>query len=273
MGRQRAVQTALKGIEAVGLTKPAFRLRERVRARRATDAPGIGADGLPLPPPLLMVRVVGHADSDAFQTHGRACSDTVRRFVSEQQQGLADAGAMLDFGCGCGRVVRHWADLRDVRIVGTDSNPELVDWCNENLPFVEARLNAEVPPLPARDSEFELAYAFSVFTHLRETAQLGWMRELERVLRPGGLLLFTTKGDVHARRQLTGASLNRYLAGEFVATSPRAAGTNLCAAYTPRTWVERHLLGNLELLRHHEGIPAVMDSQEIYLVRRPERSE
>ncbi len=267
------MQTARRGVDAIGLTKPAFRLRERIRAMRATDTATVGADGLPLPSPLLMIRVVGHTDADAFQAHGRACADVVRRFVAEQGLELASAGAMLDFGCGCGRVLRHWADLGDVRTVGTDYNPELVAWCNANLPFVEARGNAEAPPLPAAESEFDVAYAFSVFTHLGEDAQLAWIRELERVLKAGGLLLFTTKGDVHARRELTGAALSRYLEGEFVATSPRAAGTNLCAAYTPRTWVERRLLGDLELLRHENGIPAVMDSQEIYLVRRPERRE
>ena len=106
---------------------------------------------------------------------------------------------MLDSGCGCGRVLRQWAGLDGVRVVGTDYNPELVDWCRENLPFAEVRRNGAAPPLPAGDSEFGLIYAFSVFTHLGETAQVAWMRELERALEPGGLLLFTAKGDVHAR--------------------------------------------------------------------------
>ena len=269
MRRQLAARTVAKGVDAVGLTKPAFRLRERLRARRAGEVPSIGADGLPLPSPLLMIRVVGHADCDAFLAHGRACAETVRRLVEEQGSELGATGSMLDFGCGCGRVLRQWAGLDGVRVVGSDYSRELVDWCRENLPFAEVRRNGAAPPLPASDSEFSLIYAFSVFTHLGETAQLAWMRELERVLEPGGLLLFTTKGDVHARRQLAEPLLSRYRSGDFVSTLPKAAGTNLCAAFTPRVWVERRLLGDLELVSHHPGLPAVMDSQEIYLVRRP----
>ena len=171
MRRQLAARTVAKGVDAVGLTKPAFRFRERVRARRAGDGPSIGGDGLPLPSPLLMIRVVGHADGDAFQAHGRACAETVQGLVEDQGRELGATGSMLDFGCGCGRVLRQWAGLDGVRVVGTDYNPELVDWCRENLPFAEVRRNGAAPPLPAGDSEFGLIYAFSVFTHLGETAQ------------------------------------------------------------------------------------------------------
>ena len=62
--------------------------------------------------------------------------------------------------------------------------------------------------------------------------------------------------------------LARYREGEFVATATDAEGTNLCAAYAPRAWVEAQLLDDLELLSHHPGMPAVMDSQEIYLAQR-----
>jgi SAM-dependent methyltransferase len=216
-----------------------------------------------------MMRVAGHADTEAFERDGRACADTVREFAGEAGQPVEQAGAMLDFGCGCGRVLRHWHDLSGPRVVGSDYNPEMVRWCRDNLPFAEAEVNGARPPLARADAEFDVIYAFSVFTHLDEPAQHSWMAELRRVLKPGGLLLFTTKGATHAEQQADPDVLARYRAGEFVATVPDAEGTNLCAAYAPREWVEAHLLGDLELLHHHPGMPAVMGSQEIYLVRRP----
>jgi SAM-dependent methyltransferase len=258
-----------KGIARAGLTEPAFKARERLRAYRAGRGAGVGSDGLPLPSPLLMLRVVGHADAEAFERHGRACAEAVRDFAAEAGLSLEQAGAMLDFGCGCGRVLRHWQGLSGPRVVGSDYNPELVRWCQENLPFAEVDTNGDRPPLARADSEFDMVYAFSVFTHLTEPAQHAWMAELRRVMKPGGLLLFTTKGSSHAEEQLDPELLARYRAGEFVATATDAEGTNLCAAYAPKEWVENQLLGDLELVRHHPGMAAVMDSQEIYLVRRP----
>jgi SAM-dependent methyltransferase len=246
-----------------------FKARERLRAYRAGRGAELGSDGLPLPSPLLMMRVAGHADVEAFERDGRACADAVREFTAEAGMSLVQAGAILDFGCGCGRVLRHWQDLSGPRVVGSDYNPEMVRWCRENLPFGEFDNNGARPPLGRADAEFDLIYAFSVFTHLDEPAQHAWMGELRRVLKPGGLLLFTTKGDTHAEEHADPTVLARYRAGEFVATAADAEGTNLCAAYAPREWVEAHLLGDLELLRHHPGMPAVMGSQEIYLVRRP----
>jgi SAM-dependent methyltransferase len=258
-----------KGIARAGLTEPAFKARERLRAYRAGHGGGVGSDGLPLPSPLLMLRVVGHADAEAFERHGRACAQAVRDFAGEAGLGFEQIEAMLDFGCGCGRVLRHWQGLSGARVVGSDYNPELVRWCRENLPFAEVDANGDRPPLARADAEFDLIYAFSVFTHLTEPAQHSWMEELRRVMMPGGLLLFTTKGAVHAEEQLDPQLLTRYREGDFVATATDAEGTNLCAAYAPREWVETRLLGDLELVRHHPGMPAVMDSQEIYLVRRP----
>ena len=52
-------------------------------------------------------------------------------------------GAILDFGCGAGRVLRHWKSLEGPALHGTDYNPELVAWCAASLPF------AHVPRQPA----------------------------------------------------------------------------------------------------------------------------
>ena len=67
-------------------------------------------------------------------------------------------GSMLDFGCGCGRMIRHWHDLPRRRLHGCDYNPLLVAWCSEHLPFAEFRGNALEPPLPYEDDQFDLVY-------------------------------------------------------------------------------------------------------------------
>jgi SAM-dependent methyltransferase len=51
------------------------------------------------------------------------------------------------------------------------------------------------PPLPYRDHHFDLIINCSVFTHLDERLQDLWLAELQRVTRPGALLLLTVEGQ------------------------------------------------------------------------------
>ena len=53
-------------------------------------------------------------------------------------------------------------------------------------------MNPLHPPLVYPGEAFDLVYAFSVFTHLPESIQFSWMRELSRVLKAGGYLAIST---------------------------------------------------------------------------------
>jgi SAM-dependent methyltransferase len=267
--------TQLLGVAArrTGLTLPAFRMLERYKAFRASDGPSVGSDGLPLPPPLLRIQVVGHSDPDRFIEYGQVGAELLRATLA--RNGVPDMdrlGALLDFGCGCGRVCRHWASLDGVDVHGSDYNGKLVEWCQENLPFMEARRNELAPPLSYEDESFDFVYALSVFTHLSEELQHAWMSELRRVIRPGGFLFFTTKGDGHVDEleKLGREGLSDYRQGRLVVTDAKVEGTNLCAAYHPYDWVASELLRGFELLEYSPRGAVMTGGQDFYLARRTE---
>jgi SAM-dependent methyltransferase len=211
-----------------GLIGPAFRVYERVIALRPTQVRFI--EGPPLPPKRLMVRVAGTADADWFLRSGRAGYDAIAAHVP-----LDELSAVLDFGCGCGRVTRYWRDF-DGAVAGTDLNRAAVDWCRANLPFGRFEPNGLAPPLAFDDASFDLVYALSVFTHLTADLQLAWRDELRRVLRPGGYLLVTTHGRAYVPR-LDDEERSRFEAGELVVRWGDVAGTNLCSAYHPEPYL------------------------------------
>jgi SAM-dependent methyltransferase len=275
--------TQLSGMAArrLRLTGPAFRALERYRALRGTRRlsrehdidPSVPAmDRLPLPPPLLRVQVSGDPDPDDFLRSGgegaRVLRETLQRHTA---QGIEGLDAILDFGCGCGRIARHWATLDGPEVHGCDYNPRLVKWCDENLPFLHVQRNDLAPPLPYLAERFDFIYALSVFTHLSERMQFEWIAELRRIIRPGGFLLFTTHGDAQAVEHLTRpgrTGLEDYEAGRFVVTDQSVEGLNLCAAYHPHQWVVDRMLGGFELL---ESVPqgATMNGgQDLYFARR-----
>jgi SAM-dependent methyltransferase len=144
----------------------------------------------------------------------------------------------------------------------------MIAWCGENLPFAETTVNELTPPLPYADGTFGLAYAFSVMTHLSGDLQDAWMRELLRVLRPGGLLLISTLGEYYAsRNRLTAPERESFARGNLVVLYERSAGTSLCSAYHPADYVRSKLARDFE---HVAFRPTADDGKhDIHLLRKP----
>jgi SAM-dependent methyltransferase len=217
-------------LNRLGLLLPAYRGYERLRALRGRG--GTADDGLPLPPAHLRLMVAGVPQADWFLAGGRAAAHSIRDAVPEP---LESMDAILDFGCGCGRVVRWWQDL-PAEIHGSDFNPTLIAWCRENLPFGKFGVNDQEPPLLQPDDSFDLVYAMSVLTHLPVETQQRWLGELARVSRKW--VLVSVHGEPY-RLRLTPEELRVFDAGDIVVRWGVVAGTNLCTAFHPPGSLER----------------------------------
>jgi SAM-dependent methyltransferase len=258
----------LRLLERTGLIGPAFRAWESTQALLAgRSAPVDADDALPVPPPRLIVRVAGTADVAWFLEGGRLGAASVRGALQQQGVALDQLGAMLDFGCGCGRVTRNWAGLSDVEVVGTDLSRPAVDWCRRNLPFARFEENGLEPPLVFGDQSFDLVYALSVFTHLTAELQLAWRDELRRVLRPGGFLLVTTHGRSYAPR-LTTEERERFERGELVVRWADVAGSNLCSAYHPEAYLRDTFAQGFEFLQLDAEGARGNPTQDLVVLRR-----
>jgi len=257
---------ARKTLQRLGLFGATFRLHEAIKARRqdSEEPVAAAADGLPLPPAKMIVLVEGHANAAKFLRGGEAISRTIRTMLAAHGAPVERMKAILDFGCGCGRVMRHWQALhRDVALHGSDYNRTLVEWCRTNLPFARFGVNRLEPPLDHADGAFDLVYANSVFTHLPENLQLAWIDELIRVTAPGGHILVTLHGESF-RESMTADEQAAFDRGELVVRYPKMSGSNLCAAFHPQRYVRESLARQLEIL---EYAPAKL-SQDVVLFRR-----
>ena len=274
--RQTLTRSMRDGISRLGLGSAAFWLYGKAaqanprsvvaNARyRREGAP----DRLPIPPSDLIFLVAGTADISWFLDAGAMGAATVRDALKRQRIEIQDLGAVLDFGCGCGRVLRYWHSLPKTRVCGTDYNPQLIEWCRENLPFGNFTVNSLSPPLEYRDAEFDLVYAFSVFTHLTEALQVAWMKELARILKPDGHLLISTHGESYARR-LNAEERQRFTAGQLVVKNNLSApGSNTCSAYHPAAYVQEKLADGLTVVDFVPEGAKGNPSQDLYVLRRP----
>lgn len=149
----------------------------------------------PIPPAYLRARVHGGADLQDFLNVGRRCAQDLEGALQLAGRSFATATDILDFGCGSGRTLLWLRQLgARGRICGTDIDAEAIDWCARHLSWGQFGANAAKPPLRYADGQFDVVYAISVFTHLDEVYQFEWLRELQRVTRPGGIVLVTLHG-------------------------------------------------------------------------------
>jgi SAM-dependent methyltransferase len=168
----------------------------RRRVLEAVDELARPGGGSSVVPPRRLRARVGAPGAREFAEGGRA---TARRLADA----LADCGlvgierprALLDFGCGCARVLAPLAErVAGARCVGVDVDAEAVAWARARFQRLELAVIGFEPPLPFEPGEFDLVYSISVLSHLDEREQDGWLAELARVLAPGGVALISVHG-------------------------------------------------------------------------------
>jgi SAM-dependent methyltransferase len=221
-------------------------------------------DGLPLPSLEMMAYTTGLYDPpDYFYLSGLEDAGDAAKVLAANELSIDSFRAILDFGCGCGRVLRHWQDLA-ADIHGADYNPYVVDWCTKNLTFASFERTHPGRHLSYADGAFDFIFAFSVFTHLARDAQDFWLRELRRVLSPQGILLLTVHGGAEVHR-LGPEERKRFDAGELVIWNPAYSGSSRCAAFHPERYIREKLAEEFVLV---DLAPGAIRTQDAVLLRR-----
>ncbi len=139
---------------------------------------------------------------------------------------------MLDFGCGCGRVLALLGRVHDGTVAGSDRDGGAVDWCRSNL-AVRAR-RAERARAAARPSRTRASTSSTRSPSSRTSppsCSAHGATSSRRVLRPGGRLLVTTHGRSYVPR-LEPDERARFERGELVVRWGDLAGQRTSAART-----------------------------------------
>jgi SAM-dependent methyltransferase len=227
-------------------------------------------DHLPIPPTHLIDLVIYSKQIAWFLLSGSMAQKCISYALQKNEVQIEELNEILDFGCGCGRVLRHWKPKEGQQFWGTDYNPELIAWCQKHLNRIaQFTLNQLTPPMNFKNEEFDFIYAISVFTHLTEALQQAWLKEFSRVLKPNGLLYITVHG-VSRLYQLNSQEKEQFLRGQLVVKQAEAVGTNFCAAFHPDRYIRNELAKQFEIL---DIIPlgARDADQDVCLLRKPDR--
>lgn len=102
----------------------------------------------------------------------------------------AEARTVLELGCGTGYGVKHIAkEFKAITAIDIDS--ELIDSLKKRNKHSNVQYqNYDGINLPFPDLKFDLVFSFQVIEHVWD--DLSFLKEIKRVLAPGGLAILTT---------------------------------------------------------------------------------
>lgn len=150
-----------------------------------------------VPPEQSIRRVNGQIGAQEFITRGLT---DARRFTkyAEKFGSFGEGGRWLDWGSGPGRVAvplkRYFVPSWEV--YGADVDTYNIDVGKRLSPEISYHAIDFDPPLPFPDRHFDVIHGLSVMTHLRQEDQSVWLAELRRVVKPGGIVILTTHGEI-----------------------------------------------------------------------------
>ena len=220
-----------------------------------TPAEGLKRHGIPipnLPPDEVQLRFTGRTSHQNLQ---QAFSFYLHlRSICHLQE--MEIPKILDFGGGWGRIARFFLrDTKPGRITVADCLSDSVHWLRQTNNPCNIIKNDPFPPVAGLDADFDVIYAFSVFSHLSEKYQNAWFDYLISCLRPGGYLVVTTRGNqfietlkgLHSQHVVNGLTTKlpmpdeisaRHAAGEFQ-FYPTGGGGELEPSFYGETFIPR----------------------------------
>lgn len=152
------------------------------------------ADLLPEMPEVAIQEQFTGSSGDATLREGFNAYRIFKSCYEKHVGPLSSCRAVLDFGCGWGRIIRFFLkDVQAKKLLGIDHSEEIIRACMDTNKWCRFMLIEPYTPTTLPEASFDLIYLYSVFSHLPEDMHWAWLKEFHRLLAPGGMLIATTR--------------------------------------------------------------------------------
>jgi SAM-dependent methyltransferase len=134
-------------------------------------------------------------DYNQYSIEGEASAKEIVEWTGKYFE--AHPKAVLEWGCGVSRIVRHLYKFIDPKTIvyACDINEAMIEWSKNNINNIAYSKIDYIPPTQYFLGQFDMVYAISVLTHIDTTQQKNWIIEIHRMLADNGIFLFTTHGS------------------------------------------------------------------------------
>jgi SAM-dependent methyltransferase len=127
-----------------------------------------------------------------YYRRGRRIVGEIQKLLLQLGSPLGEADSVLEFACGYGRLTRHFVErIPPSKLVVSDIDRAAVDFVRESF-GVGGFYSSREPEKLLDDRRYDLIIVVSLFSHLPAERWTGWLRRLEEMLKPQGLLVFST---------------------------------------------------------------------------------
>lgn len=220
------------------------------------------------PPAYLAYDAYNHTNWKLYHNkgfrHSELISDLIKEYIHEQEIKICE------WGCGPARVIRHLYNIdgfEKIELFGTDYNEKSIRWCKKHIKNAHFLKNSLEPPLSLDADLFNCVYAFSIFTHLSEQLHYSWIEEVFRILKPGGIFIFTTAGDTFSKKLLP-TEKEKYDSGCLVVRGQIKEGKKHFAAYHPPQFIREELLKDHVVIKHMSNASKYQTEQEVWCAKK-----
>jgi ubiquinone/menaquinone biosynthesis C-methylase UbiE len=176
---------------------------------------------------------------------------------------------ILDWGCGVGRIIQHIPSMLPKAICyGADINQQRIKWCRKNINEVLFDC-IEDKQLPYPSELFDLVFGISVLTHILGNDQQLWLNELQRITKPGAVIIVSTHGSFF-EKQMSSEALQCYHTKGWQSNQYHEKGHRLLSTYNKANIFKEMATQYFTIENYYEGKshPDKLGGQDLWILRK-----
>ena len=136
--------------------------------------------------------------TEGYNRIGSTACDLIEDALALTNRSLSDINSVLDYGSGYGRVIRVLVDrISAEKISVFDVDRNAVEFCAKefqvNPLYLPKKGCWDFHSVPFQS--YDVIWLGSVFTHLSKAYTVETIQLLANIIKPGGVIVFTTHGD------------------------------------------------------------------------------